>query len=58
MICLYYDPVVAQSGSEYHQPVSKISGALAAGREKEGDLATTCMSLEFEFHVQFPYGSL
>ena len=59
MICLCYDPVVAQSGSEYHQPVSKISGELlAAGREKEGDLATTCMSLEFEFHVQFPCGSL
>ena len=27
-------------------------GALAAGREKEGELATT--SLEFEFHLQFP----
>ena len=31
-------------------------GALAAGREKEGELATT--SLEFEFHLQFPHGSL
>ena len=30
-------------------------GALAAGREKEGKLATT--SLEFEFHLQFPCGS-
>ena len=29
-------------------------GALAAGREKEGELATT--SLEFEFHLQFPSG--
>ena len=27
-------------------------GALEAGREKEGELATT--SLEFEFHLQFP----
>ena len=27
-------------------------GALAAGWEKEGELATT--SLEFEFHLQFP----
>ena len=31
-------------------------GALAVGWEKEGELAT--MSLEFEFHVQFPCGSL
>ena len=31
-------------------------GALAAGQEKEGELAT--MSLEFEFHLQFPHGSL
>ena len=30
-------------------------GALATGREKEGDLATT--SLEFEFHLQIPSGS-
>jgi len=30
-------------------------GALAAGREKEGDLGTA--SLEFEFHLQFPCGS-
>ena len=29
--------------------------ALAAGREKEGELATR--SLEFEFHLQFPCGS-
>ena len=29
--------------------------ALAAGREKKGELATT--SLEFEFHLQFPCGS-
>ena len=29
-----------------------LRGALAAGREKEGELAT--LSLEFEFHVQFP----
>ena len=31
-----------------------LRGALAAGREKEGELATT--SLEFEFHLQFPCG--
>ena len=31
-----------------------LPGALAAGREKEGELAPT--SLEFEFHLQFPYG--
>ena len=30
-------------------------GALAAGWEKEGELATT--SLEFAFHLQFPCGS-
>ena len=30
-------------------------GALAAGQEKEGELVT--MSLEFEFHPQFPCGS-
>ena len=30
-------------------------GALAAGREKKGELATT--SLEIEFHVQFLCGS-
>ena len=29
---------------------------LAAGREKEGELATT--SLEFEFHLQFPAAPL
>ena len=28
------------------------SGALAAGREKEGELKIT--SIEFEFHLQFP----
>ena len=32
-----------------------LRGALAAGREKEGELATA--SLEFEFHLQFPCGS-
>ena len=31
-----------------------LRGALATGREKEGELATT--SLEFEFHLQFPCG--
>ena len=31
-------------------------GTLAAGREKEGELATT--SLEFEIHLQFPCASL
>ena len=31
-----------------------LRGALAAGREKEGELATT--SLEFEFRLQFPCG--
>ena len=29
-----------------------VRGALAAGREKEGELATT--SLKFDFHLQFP----
>ena len=35
--CLCYDPVVAQSGSEYHQPASKLSGALwrRGGKRKE-----------------------
>ena len=32
-----------------------LQGALAVGQEKEGELAT--MSLEFEFHLQFPCGS-
>ena len=32
-----------------------LRGALAAGRENEGELATT--SLEFKFPLQFPYGS-
>ena len=32
-----------------------VQGALAAGRDKEGELATT--SLEFEFHLQFPCDS-
>ena len=32
-----------------------LRGALAAGRGKEGELATT--SLEFEFYVQFACGS-
>ena len=32
-----------------------LRGALAAGREQEGELATT--SLEFEFRLQFPCGS-
>ena len=32
-----------------------LRGALAAGREKEGELAIT--SLEFEFHLKFPCGS-
>ena len=32
-----------------------VQGALAAGREKEGELANT--SLEFEFHLQFCCGS-
>jgi len=33
-----------------------LRGALKARWEKEGELATT--SLEFEFHLQFPCGSL
>ena len=33
-----------------------LRGALAAGREKEGELATT--SLEFEFRLQFPVAPL
>ena len=32
-----------------------LQGALVAGWEKEGELATT--SLKFEFHLQFPFGS-
>ena len=32
-----------------------VRGALAAGREKEGDVGTA--SLEFKFHLQFPCGS-
>ena len=32
-----------------------LRGALAAGRENEGELATT--SLEFELRLQFPCGS-
>ena len=32
-----------------------LRGALAAGREKEGELATT--SLEFDLHLQFLCGS-
>ena len=35
-----YDPVVAQSRSEYHQPASKLSRALSQREgEKEGELA-------------------
>ena len=33
-----------------------VQGALAAGQEKEGELATT--SLQFQFHLQYPCGSL
>ena len=33
-----------------------LQGPVAEGREKEGEHAT--MSLEFEFHLQFPSGSL
>ena len=33
-----------------------LRGALAAGQEKEGELATT--SLEFEFRFQFPVAPL
>ena len=33
-----------------------LRGPVAEGREKEGEHAT--MSLEFEFHLQFPSGSL
>ena len=33
-----------------------LQGALAAGQEKEGELATT--SLEFEFRFQFPVAPL
>ena len=33
-----------------------LRGALAAGREKEGELATT--ALEFEFRFQFPVAPL
>ena len=42
---------------QYSYKLAKyIMGALAAGKEKEGELAAT--SLEFEFHLQFPCGSL
>ena len=42
---------------QYSYKLAKyIMGALAAGREKEGELAAT--SLEFEFRLQFPCGSL
>ena len=37
-------------------PEQALRSALAAGQGKEGELAT--MSLEFEFHLQFPCGSL
>ena len=33
-----------------------LQGPVAEGQEKEGEHATT--SLEFEFHLQFPSGSL
>ena len=33
-----------------------LQGPVAEGQEKDGELAT--MSLEFEFHLQFPSGSL
>ena len=33
-----------------------LRGALTAGREKEGEFATTS-ALEFEFYLQFPCGS-
>ena len=42
---------------QYSYKLAKyIMGALAAGREKEGELAAT--SLEFEFRLQFPCGFL
>ena len=34
-----------------------LRGALAAGKEKEGDCCNYVSSLEFEFHLQFPGGS-
>ena len=36
-----------------------LRGALAAGREKEGELSTTPLEFEFhrQFHLQFPCGS-
>ena len=40
---LHYDNIACEQG---------LCGALAAGREKKGELATT--SLEFEFYLQFP----
>ena len=48
------DPFLERPGN-FSGPKANL-GALAAGREKEGELATT--SLEFEFHLQFPCGSL
>ena len=39
----------------FRYTLQALLGALAAGREKEGELVTT--PLEFEFHLQFPCGS-
>ena len=49
-------PALVFKGWQRDVPVTtKLLGALALEREKEGELATT--SLEFEFHLQFPCGS-
>ena len=48
--CLFIDSRT-NVGVAYEQA---LPGALAAGREKDGELPTT--SLEFEFHLQFPCG--
>ena len=45
----YCKPLLTSTGQA-------LRGALAAGQEKEGELATT--SLEFEFRVQFPVAPL
>ena len=46
-----FDVLVARTSLACEQA---LRGTLAAGREKEGELATT--ALEFEFHLQFPCG--
>ena len=46
---------VGQKSLRRNVILQALQGALAAGREKEGERVTT--SLEFEFHLQLPCGS-